>query len=226
MFKTCRIALLEDHPALAEAYTRRLVAEPHVDLEGTEASGQALEALLRRRPLDVLLADISVPTAPDDPAPFLLLRHIPRWLEAQPNLAVLVATMHLNRVLIEATFEAGASGYVLKDDCEFLHNLAAILFNVTGGGFYLSPLAWQVLTRRDRRAALLAPEAIDWLRDIVGSPGLSIALRAARWGCSPAQVRHRLFQTCRQLGVQTMSEATAAARDRGWLTPLGQTPLP
>lgn len=226
MPETCRIALLEDYPALAEAYTRRLVALPHVALEGTVAYGQALEALLGQRRLDVLLADISVPTAPDDPSTFPLLHHIPRWLVAQPNLAVLVATMHLNRTLIKATFQAGASGYVLKDDFAFLHDLTAILSNVARGGIYLSPPAWQVLARREQAAALPAPGAIDLLRDFAGNPDVSIASRAARWDCSPAQVRHRLFQTCRQLGVQSVSEATAAARERGWLTPAGQALRP
>jgi serine/threonine protein kinase len=71
-----------------------------------------------------------MPGAPTLPA-------IPRFLEAAPDIAVVVLTMESDPLFARRALNAGARGYVLKEGAE--DDLVAAIRAVAGGGSYVTP---------------------------------------------------------------------------------------
>ncbi|MGZ9234392.1 MAG: response regulator, partial [Anaerolineales bacterium] len=111
-----RVAILDDHQSIIDGYIYRLGQTPEIEVVGTATVGEELEPLLGKYPADVLLLDLSVRTAQDNPNPFPILHIIPKLIQKYPHLSVLVISMFSEPGLMRSLIEAGASGYILKDD--------------------------------------------------------------------------------------------------------------
>ncbi len=61
-----------------------------------------------------------------------------RLKAAHPDIKVLVLTMHRNREYCEQALEAGANGYLLKEDTDT--DLIGAIRQVLAGGRFVSPL--------------------------------------------------------------------------------------
>jgi len=68
---------------------------------------------------------------------FIVREGLREVLAAQPEIEVVVLSMHATRSYILQVLQAGASAYLLKDSA--LEDLAAALGSVSKGGMYLSP---------------------------------------------------------------------------------------
>ena len=100
-----RILLGDDHPLFLEG-GRRLLEERY-EIVGAAPDGRALvEAALQLKP-DLILLDISMPLLSGIEA----ARRIKASL---PEVKILFFTMHHERPYLQAAFEAGATGYLLK----------------------------------------------------------------------------------------------------------------
>src|SRR5689334_10653392 len=127
MPKKIKVAILDDHQSIIDGYLYRLREAPKIEVSGTLAFGSELEPWLAEHPADVMLLDVNVPAAPGNSNPYPILHVIPELLQTYPNLIILVISMHLERALIQAVMEAGASGYILKDDSASLRELGSIV---------------------------------------------------------------------------------------------------
>src|SRR5919109_1697348 len=136
-----RVAILDDHQSIVDGYIYRLSSTREIDVVATAAYGEELEPLLAKHPVDVLLLDLSVRTSPENPNPFPILHIIPKLLQKHPNLAILVISMFAEPGLMRSLVEAGASGYVLKDDQAAFRDLGNIVLSVAHGGIYFSKKA-------------------------------------------------------------------------------------
>ena len=83
---------------------------------------------------------MSVPR-PDNPNPFPILHVIPKLLQKYSNLCVLIISMFAEPGLMRSLIEAGASGYILKDDQAAFRELGNIVLSVAHGGIYFSKKA-------------------------------------------------------------------------------------
>ncbi len=145
-----RVLILDDHPAIVDGYRARLnQASDIFVLDGLSFADQ-LEPALQNNPVDVLLLDVQVPSSPTNVNPYPIFHLIPRLLDLYPNMAVLVISMYNQRSLIEGVLEAGASGYLLKDDHMAYQELDAIVRLVAAGGIFMSP---EVQRQRRKRPA-------------------------------------------------------------------------
>ncbi len=137
MEQKIRVAIVDDHQGIVDGYGFRLGQVPTIEVTGTAAFGNEIEPLVATQP-QVLLLDVHVPTAPDNPSPYPILHVVPKLLSQYPNLAVLIISMILRRSLIEELLAAGISGYILKNDRASMVALGEIVQAVVKGELVLS----------------------------------------------------------------------------------------
>jgi DNA-binding NarL/FixJ family response regulator len=165
---------------------------------------------------------VQVPTAQDNANPYPILYVIPKLIQTYPRLHILAISMMTERSLIQAVIDAGASGYILKDDREAIEQLAAIVQSIATGGIYLSQLASEQLRRgkAEETEPMLTARQLEVLSLCAAYPDWSRAQLADHLGVRHSTVRNLLSNAYLRLGVRTLASAIAKARQLGLLTPL------
>src|SRR5512135_1849239 len=134
MPKQIRVTILDDHQSTVDGYRYRLGHIPEIEIVATLRYGSELVQSLEQHPTDVILLDFSIPISPTNGSAYPTLTEIPKLLQLYPNLDVLMVSMFAARSIIRAVMEAGASGYILKDDAAAIQDLANIVLSVADGG--------------------------------------------------------------------------------------------
>ena len=123
-----RLIIADDHRLLVQGLQQ--ILGKRYDVVGVAYAGDELLDLLRTTTADCLLLDLSFPGRSG-------LELLPDVHRIQPDLHVLILTMHVDRILAEASLAAGALGFVPKDSG--MEELEAALAEVLAGRRYLSP---------------------------------------------------------------------------------------
>ena len=123
-----RLVIADDHRVLVQGLREMLGRR--FDVVGAAYSGDELLSLLRKTPADCLLLDLSLPGRSG-------LDVLPDIRALQPDLRIVVLTMHTDRILAEASLAAGALGFVPKDSP--MDEVENALAEVLAGRRYLSP---------------------------------------------------------------------------------------
>lgn len=118
---------MDDHRLVVQGLQQMLARR--YDVVGVAYAGDELLQLLRRTPADVVLLDLSLPGRGG-------LELLPEILALRPGIRVLVVTMYVDRILADAAFAAGASGFVPKDAA--MEELERALESVLAGERFLS----------------------------------------------------------------------------------------
>lgn len=125
-----RLVIVDDHAIMRDGLVALLGKESDFEIVATAGDGMsAIEAVDREQP-DVVLIDLSMPRTDGAQA----IRVIKR---KRPETRVVVLTFHKEDAHIHVALEAGADGYVLKDDGRT--ELLSALRVVASGKSYLSP---------------------------------------------------------------------------------------
>lgn len=215
-----RVTILDDHQSIVDGYVYRLSQSPLTEVVATISFGDQLEPALKEHPTDVLLLDINVPAGPESLNPYPILYLIPKLLQIHPGLNILVISMYAERGLIRAVMEAGASGYILKDDQVSLQGLANLVASVAAGGIYFSPKVHDVyvkyLTKED---GLLTGRQLEVLSLSAAYPNSTTAELAKKMTISNSTVRNLLSAAYLKLEVNNRAAAIAKARQLGLILP-------
>jgi len=226
MAKTVRVTILDDHQTIVDGYRYRLEQFPGVEVVAAIMRGEELEPALEEHPTDVLLLDIGVPTAQDNPNPYPILHVIPQLLQLYPNMSVLVISMYAERGLIRSVMEAGASGYILKDDQSAICDLGNVVLSVASGGIYFSQKAHQLyaqyLSKNGRE--LLSTRQLEALSLSAAYPNCTSADLAQIMDISHSTIRNLLSGAYFKLDVRTRAAAISKARRLGLIAP--EPPIP
>jgi two-component system nitrate/nitrite response regulator NarL len=216
-----RVAILDDHQGIIDGYHFRLDNIPDIEVVATIRYGEELEPMLTQHPIDLLILDVTVPTGPDNRNPYPILFVIPKLLRQYPDLTVLVVTMHAQRTLIKAVLEAGATGYLLKDDHASIKELPSIIRMMVGGGIHLSQTAYQMVVKpRDYDLDQpLNARQLEVLSLCAAHPGASTAELASRMSIESSTLRNLLSGAYLKLGVRNRAAAIAKARQMELITP-------
>ena len=123
-----RVLIVDDHAVVRSGLRRVLEAEP--DLEVVGEAGDAQNAVFQTRATnpDVILLDVVMPGKTG-------IEVIPEVLHDAPEAKVLILSMQDDPRYVRAAFEAGASGYVLKEAVDT--DVVAAIRAVAGGGRYV-----------------------------------------------------------------------------------------
>ena len=106
--RNTRVLLADDHPVVRWGLTRCLGSQAHMEVVGEAADG--MEALRKARELspDVVLMDIGMPELDGLAATEILHRE-------QPQIKVLLLSMHPYNGHMQRIVQSGARGFLLKD---------------------------------------------------------------------------------------------------------------
>ncbi len=221
MPKKIRVAALDDHLGIIDGYLYRLNRSPEVEMVGAATNAADFEKLLTTQAVDLVFLDVWAPTSPDNSNPYPILHFIPQLLENYPHLAILVISAVSERALIQGVIEAGANGYILKEDTASIQNLAAIIAAVADGGIHLSPLAGEQLRKRQTKTGepALTPRQLEALSLAASHPDWSRGALAKGMAISNSTFRNLLHNSYLRLGVNTLSAAIFRARQLGMITP-------
>jgi DNA-binding NarL/FixJ family response regulator len=124
------VVLADDHQLLREGLARLLSAEVDLEVVDQAANGYEVLEALRRRQVDVLVTDLSMPGIPT-------MDLIKRVKAEYPDVAVLVLTMHAEEQYALRAFRSGANGYLTKDVAG--KQLVGAIRKLASGGAYVSP---------------------------------------------------------------------------------------
>jgi DNA-binding NarL/FixJ family response regulator len=100
------VILADDHAETAERLRQLLV--PEFDVIASVSDGAALVSAAERLSPDVIVSDVAMPGIDGIAAAALIRRH-------DPDARIVLVTVHGEATFVEASLEAGALGYVLKD---------------------------------------------------------------------------------------------------------------
>lgn len=127
---TIRVLIVDDHAVVRAGLRRVIEAESDLEAVGEAATAErAVFAAIEQKP-DVVLLDVVMPGQSG-------IEGMPALLQAVPKVKVLVLSMQDDPHYVREAFEAGASGYVLKEaaDTEVVGAIRA----VAAGERYVHP---------------------------------------------------------------------------------------
>ena len=104
-----RVLLADDHEVIRFGLRVLIGATEDLELVGSAADGLAAVALSLRESPDVVVMDLSMPVLDGIAATAEIIRH-------RPMTRVLVLTSYANDPIVRDAMEAGAAGYLLKDE--------------------------------------------------------------------------------------------------------------
>lgn len=215
--KTHKILIVDDHALMRNGLEAMLASEPNYEVVGVAADGMtAIRAVKDLQP-DIVLMDLTMPRTSGMDAIVQIKRQ-------HPDVKIVALTFHKEEKYIHATLEAGADGYVLKDDSRT--ELFNALASVASGNNYLSPSivdkvvagylsggdtsaakpSWEVLTRREREVIKLIAE------------GKRTKEIADYLSLSPKTIEKHRTNLMRKLDLHNVSEVTVYAIKNGFVS--------
>ena len=214
-----RVVILDDHPSIVDGYRFRLNGFPQIEIVAAVAFGEDLEAAMAAHPAEVLIMDVNVPTSADNISPYPILHLVPKLLQTYPNLSVLAISMLAERGLIRAVIEAGASGYLLKDDQDNIEDLGNVLLAVAQGDIRFSERAERILKRQSGPDdEPLSQRQLEALSLALAYPHDTTGDIARRMSIANSTARNILSNAYLKLGVNTRAAALNKARQLGLIT--------
>jgi DNA-binding NarL/FixJ family response regulator len=150
MSETYRILLADDHVLVAEGIQKLL--EPEYELVGIVADGRSLVAAAGKLQPDIVVVDISLPLLNGLDASQQLKKN-------NPNLKIIVLTMHSEPNFVTQAFRVGVSGYVLKQSVG--SELVQAIREVVKGRTFVSPMVAQSLVDQAVNPSASAPGEVN-----------------------------------------------------------------
>jgi DNA-binding NarL/FixJ family response regulator len=208
--KKPRLLLADDHTILVEGLKALLA--PEFDVVATAGDDRAvLEAAKEYQP-DIVLLDISMPGLNG-------IEAARRLKQSNPDSKLIILTMHGDLSFVRAAFEAGASGYVLKQSAAT--ELVTALREVDTGRRYISSLILERLGTETltflRRPAKLSGDLTSRQREVLQllAEGRVRKEIAEILGVSVKTVEFHKQKITEKLGLHTDAELTAYAIRHG-----------
>ncbi|ASN40865.1 response regulator transcription factor [Paeniglutamicibacter terrestris] len=199
-----RVLLADDQALVRGALAALLNLETDIEVVAQTGDGRNVVALAEEHGVQVALLDIQMPNVNG-------LEAASRLRAQLPDCKVLMVTTFDRPGYLRAAFEAGASGFLVKDTPSA--ELAAAVRNVFVGGRVFDPLVTantlgdgaNPLTEREREVLSHA------------QAGTPVAKIAAGMFLSVGTVRNHLSNAIGKTGAANRIEAAHLAREQGWI---------
>jgi DNA-binding NarL/FixJ family response regulator len=215
-----RVLLVDDHPLVRRGLTDVIAREP--DLETCGEAGDVAEALaaVERAKPNIVVVDLTLKTGHG-------LDLIEKLRARDPDLKILVSSMHDEMLFAERVLRAGARGYISKQEPP--ESLLRAIRQVLRGELYLSP---RMTSRLLNRVVAGSPAQDDPVQsfsnrelevyEMIGQ-GLTIQQIASRLHLSPKTIETHREKIKQKLNVTNSAELNRRAvqwvLERGWTSP-------
>lgn len=208
--------IVDDHPLFREGVKTLIEHTPHFTVVGEAGNGKEALAMAKALKPDLVLLDLSLP----DQSGVEVTRQIRAFL---PNTRVIIVSMHSKVELISKAFQAGATGYVVKESAT--EKLVEGLEAVSKGKYFLdSALSQKVVSKLvnssgkasksvDARYESLTPREQQVLRLLV--EGLSAKEIAEKLFISPKTVENHRTNIMNKLDIHSTMELVRYAAKLG-----------
>jgi DNA-binding NarL/FixJ family response regulator len=141
-----RIVIVDDHPIFRRGLKEIIESDRKYVVAGEAGDGEAAIQQIKSLKPDVAVVDLGLPNI----GGLEVVRTV-RGLAHPP--AVIVLTMQADESVFNAAMDAGAQGYMVKENA--VSDVLAGLKAVVAGGVFISPSVAQFVIRRHRRASAL-----------------------------------------------------------------------
>ena len=208
-----RLVVADDHPMIRYGITAVLADVPTIEVVGEAANGDELLAAVASTRPDVVLTDLAMPGLDGIGA-------IARLKATDPDLPVLVLTMHADDETVFAALRAGARGYLIKG-AEGAELVRAIESVVSGDAVYGAPIANRIVSALAGAGGAGVPPRFPDLtgreRDVLEllATGLRNRAIADQLGLSEKTVRNHVSAVLLKLQVTDRTAAALKAREAG-----------
>lgn len=172
MARQTRLLIADDHTIVREGIRALLSHASHLEIVGEAADGQEAIRLTGALRADIVLMDLCMPGSNGTEAIAGIKRRC-------PEVKIIVLTVHKSPEHVRAALDAGADGYVLKEDTG--SELLSAIQSIENGKSFLSPSickqvvssyldigtvptsspssrSWSILTPRERQVLKLIAE--------------------------------------------------------------------
>ncbi len=211
-----RILLADDHKIIRDGLRSLLNAQNGMEVAAEAENGRAAVKLARKLKPDVIIMDISMPDLNGIEAS----RQI---VEENPGAKIIALSMHVDRRYVVGMFEAGVSGYLLKD-CAF-EELSTAIHTVMKNQVYLSPkitgtvikdYVYHLSNDKNSFSVKLSPREREVLQLI--AEGINTKTIASRLNLSIKTVETHRRNIMEKLDVHSVAELTKFAIREGLTT--------
>jgi DNA-binding NarL/FixJ family response regulator len=201
------VLLVDDHALVRWGFRRILEDDPAITVVGEASDGTEAVRMAQQLKPQVVLMDCAMPKMNGLEA----ARNI---LAGQPEVAILMLSMHSEDTLVRQALEAGARGYVLKNAMHL--NLANAIRDVAAGKMVLDPqIAKQESLKGERESGLTTRE-LEVLQYIVA--GRSNKEIASQLDLSVNTVAVHRANIMDRLGIHKTAELVVYAIRNGLVT--------
>ena len=199
-----RILIVDDHVIVRQGIAQLVNRELDLDVCAEAGDADSAIAVLRDTQVDLAIVDISLPGTSG-------IELVKLMRDAQPQLPVLVMSMHDEALYSDRAFRAGAKGYVMKQ--EATEKLLAAIRKILNGGVYVSDRMQTVMVQRFLNSGVdetvsfidnLTDREFEILRMI--GQGLTVAEIADKLGRSAKTVEAHRANLREKLGLKRAAE--------------------
>jgi DNA-binding NarL/FixJ family response regulator len=215
---TIRVVLADDHPMYRYGLTAILEQAEAIDVVASVGDGAALVSAAGELAPDVVVTDLSMPDLDGVTATMQLLR-------AQPELPILVLTMHEDDEHVFAALRAGARGYLVKgaDGEEIVRAVRSVAAGdaVYGGAVARRIVAFYSGRQVESPTARAFPDLTPREREVLEllAAGCRNHEIARRLGMSEKTVHNHVSQVLTKLQVPDRTAAALKAQESGIRNP-------
>ena len=215
--KKYRVLLVDDHPLVRRGLAEVIAREPDLETCGEAADvAEAVREVERAKP-DVVVVDLTLKSGHG-------IELIERLKGLDPNVKILVSSMHDEMLFAERVLRAGAMGYISKQEPP--ETLVQAIRQVLRGELCLSPRMTSRILHRAVGGSLTSEDPVHGLSnrelevyEMIGQ-GLTIQQVAMRLHLSPKTVETHREKIKQKLNLKNSSELNRRAvqwvLERGW----------
>ena len=198
------VLLVDDHTLVRRGFRRLLEDDPAIVVAGEASDGEEAVRLAASLKPRVIVMDCAMPGT----SGLIATRRI---LEADPDVVIVMLSMHSEATLVRQALDAGARGYILKDALDL--DLAAAVKRAAAGEMVLDPKLTPQTALKGERDHGLSPRELEVLRLIC--EGLSNRTIATKLGLSVNTIAVHRANIMKTLGVHQTAELVMYAIQNG-----------
>lgn len=201
--KTTKLLIADDHPLVRRGLRSLLATHDGWEVCGEACTGTETVQMVKDLKPDILISDISMPGMNG----FDAIRQIHAF---DPNIGILMLTMHDSERMLRGAMEAGAHAYVLKSDLD-KRLIEAVEALCEGRAFFSPGISRTVISnflRGDQPGSQDPSVLTDRQREVLKLLALGKSNKevANELGISTRTAETHRFQIMNRLKVRTLSE--------------------